>query len=82
MENLILKGRTELHLTSIKKVKSTEPSLVTAMLDNGAIIIQGTNLSVQRLDIKEGILELTGNVSVIKYTNQISKSFSFKNMFK
>ena len=79
---LVLNNRNELALTGIKKVKSTEPTAVVANLDNGAIIISGSNLSVQKLDIKEGILEITGTVNNIKYTNQVSKGFSFKNMFK
>jgi sporulation protein YabP len=80
--NLTLNNRTELILTGIKKVKSTDPTVVTAILDSGAVIINGANLSIQRLDIKEGILELQGMVNALKYSNQVSKSFSFKNMFK
>jgi len=80
--NLVLNSRSTLNLTGVKKVKSTESNLVTAILDNGAIMIHGDNLSVQKIDIKEGILELTGNVNSIKYTNQIAKSFSLKNAFK
>jgi len=80
--NLTLINRTELNITGIKKVKSTEPSQVIANFNNGAIIISGTNLSVQHLDIKEGVLSLTGNINNIKYTNQISKGFSLSNMFK
>ena len=80
--NLTLNNRNELSLTGIKKVRSTEPAMIIANLDNGAIIINGTNLSVQHLDIKQGTLEITGEVNSIKYTNQVSKSFSLKNMFK
>jgi len=80
--NLVLNNRNQLNLTGIKKVKSTEAQTVIADLDNGAIIISGSGLSVQRLDIKDGILEITGTVNNIKYTNQVSKSFSLKNMFK
>ena len=80
--NLVLNNRNELHLTGIKKVRSTEPSNIIANLDNTSIIIHGNNLSVQQLDIKEGTLQITGNVDSIKYSNQAAKSFSFKNMFK
>jgi len=80
--NLTLTNRNELSLTGIKKVKSTEPAMIVANLDNGSIIINGSNLSVQSLDLKQGTLEVTGEVNSIKYTNQVSKSFSVKNMFK
>jgi len=80
--NLVLNNRNELNITGIKKVRSTEPNLVVANLDNGNIIINGSNLSVGRLDIKEGVLELTGVIDSIKYSNQVSRNFSLKNMFK
>ena len=80
--SLVLNNRTDLSLIGIKKVKSTEPSLVIANIDNGLIIINGSNLSVQHLDIKEGTLNITGIINSIKYTNQVSKKFSLSNMFK
>jgi len=82
MSNLTLNHRTELSITGIKKVRSTEPSVITATLDNTGIVINGSNLSVEHLDIKEGVLKITGMVNSIKYTNNVSKSFSIKNMFK
>lgn len=80
--NLILNQRKELNLTGVKKIKSTQPHLVIAQLDNGTIIIKGTNITIDRVDIKEGILELNGQINSINYTNQISKGFSLKNIFK
>ena len=80
--NLILNNRNDLQVTGIKKVRSTEPTLVIANIDNGNITISGNNLSVEHLDIKEGTLLIKGTVNAIKYSNQVSKSFSFKNMFK
>jgi len=80
--NLVLNNRQDMSLTGIIKVRSSEPNQIIAMIDNGNIIIHGQNLSVQQLDIKEGTLQVTGTVNAIKYSNQISKSFSFKNMFK
>jgi len=80
--NLTLNNRTELILTGIKKVRSTEPNQIIANLENTSIVISGTNLSVQQLDIKQGTLEVTGTVNSIKYSSNVSKSFSLKNMFK
>jgi len=80
--NLTLTNRQQLEITGIKKVRSTEPVLIVAAIDNGHIVISGNNLSVEHLDIKQGNLQINGIVNSIKYTNQVSKSFSFKNMFK
>ena len=80
--NLSLTGRNALSITGVKKVRSTEPAQVVAILDNCQIIIQGSNLSVQNVNIPSGLLELTGQVNSIKYTNSSSRKFSVKNMFK
>ena len=79
---LSLTNRQQLEMTGIKKVRSTEPSVIIAEMDNGNIIISGTNLSVEHLDLKEGSLFVNGLVNSIKYSNQVSKGFSVKNMFK
>jgi len=81
--NLSLTGRGALALTGVKKVRSTEPAQVVAILDNCQIIISGANLSVQNVNIPSGILELTGQVNSIKYSGAGSaRKFQFKNMFK
>ena len=80
--NLILNNRNELQLTGVKKVRSSEPDLIVANLDNGNIVINGNNLSVQELNIKEGTLSVQGTVNGIKYSANVSKSFSIKNMFR
>jgi len=80
--NLTLVNRQQLEVTGIKKVRSTQPESIIAELDNGHILITGSGLSVQHLDVKEGTLSVNGIVNSIKYTNQVSKSFSLKNMFK
>ena len=80
--NLTLENRTNLAITGIKKIKTTEPSQVVALLDNCVIVITGQNLSVENLSVKEGTLELSGLVSSIRYTNSASKRFSLRNIFR
>ena len=80
--SLILNNRNTLSLTAVKKVKSTEPTCVIADLDNCAIVITGNNLTVQNVSISAGSLDLTGNITGIKFTNTVSKKFSLKNMFR
>lgn len=80
--NLVLNNRSELSLTGIKKVKQAEPGQVVAELFDGHVIIVGEGLEAEHLDVKEGVLMLKGKVSQIKYTANVSKSFSLKNMFR
>lgn len=80
--SLSLTNRNILSLSGVKKVRSTEPTQVIAILDTSQIIIAGANLSVQNVNIQTGILELSGQISSIKYTNSSARKFSIKNMFK
>lgn len=80
--SLSLTNRNMLSLSGVKKVRSTEPTQVIAILDTSQIIIAGANLSVQNVNIQTGILELSGQISSIKYTNSSARKFSIKNMFK
>ena len=80
--NLSLTGRTTLNISGIKKVKSTEPNRVTAVLDNCLIVICGSNLSVQNLSLSTGVLDLTGIITSILYTNSGKRKFSLRNIFK
>ena len=80
--NLTITGRTGFSLSGVKKVRSAEPAQVIAVLDTCQIIIAGSNLSVQNVNIPSGILELTGTINSIKYTGGTGRKFSLKNMFK
>jgi len=56
--------------------------MVVASLGETGVVISGSNLSVEHLDIKEEQLIITGTIDSIKFTNTVSKNFSIKNMFK
>ena len=79
---LTLINRNNLTLTNVKKVKSSEPELIQIMLDNTGLLVSGTNLSVEQLDIQTGLMQISGQVDCVKYTNKTTKKFSFKNIFK
>jgi sporulation protein YabP len=79
---LSLQNRELLVTTGIKKVLTTEPTQIVARLDNTTLVIMGQNLSVQNLSVREGVLEVVGIVTQIKYTNTHSKRFSLRNIFR
>ena len=82
MTSLSLDNREVMKVTGIKSVKTTEPTMVVASLDNSLIIIKGANLSVQNLSIDRGELDLTGLVNSITYSTNHAKRFSLRNLFK
>jgi len=81
--DLTVLNRNNLRLTGVKKIRSTEPNCVVAVLDNCTIVINGSNLSVQAASIQTGELELGGVVSSVRWTKSSgNKKWSVKNMFR
>ena len=86
MENeksdLTLLNRSELHITGVKKIKSSEPEQIVLILQNTALVIGGTNLFVVAASMQTGEVEIGGLVRSLRYTGVTDKrKFSFKNMF-
>ena len=79
---LNLAKRTALSLTGIKKVKSSEPNCIIAVIENSNLVISGVGLTVNQLNIADGTLNISGTVNSVKYANNVSKKFSIKNIFK
>ncbi|MDR0384317.1 MAG: YabP/YqfC family sporulation protein [Christensenellaceae bacterium] len=80
---LSLLDRIKLNVTGVKKIKSSDPSQTVLILDNTALVISGTNLSVENASIQTGEVEISGFINSIKYSSVSRKTrFSFKNMFK
>jgi sporulation protein YabP len=79
--NISLSKRNELIITGVKKVKTSNPTNIILQLEQSGLVISGTNLSVEQVDLKEGRFSANGTINQIRYTNK-TKSFSFKNIFK
>ena len=65
-QSLTLNNRADLTITGIKKVRSSEPNAVIANLDGGSIIINGQNLTVENLNIKDGHIHITGTINSVR----------------
>lgn len=76
-------NRSELHVTGVKKIKSSEPEQIVLILHNAALVIGGSNLCVQAASIQTGEVSIGGLVRSLRYTGVSDKrKFSFKNMFR
>ena len=86
MENeksdLTLLNRSQLNVTGVKKIKSSEPEQIVLILHNAALVIGGANLFVVSASIQTGEVAIGGLVKSMKYTGIADKrKFSFKNLF-
>jgi len=87
MENeksdLTLLNRRELHVTGVKKIKSSEPEQIVLLLQNVGLVIGGADLFVVSASIQSGEVSIGGLIKSLRYTGVTDKrKFSLKNMFR
>lgn len=76
--NLSLINRQALSITGITNVSSYSETTVVASLPDTRVTIKGTKMSIQKLDIDNGILEIDGTIDSIVY----GKSNIMRKLFK
>lgn len=84
-QNISLKDRKKLEISGIKKIESlnSEEFLIDTKL--GLLVVKGTSLEMQQLDIDKGNLWISGTINIIEYieTNtKKEKSSFFGKVFK
>ncbi len=65
--NITINNREDIKMTGIIDVLSFDEELVICQSDIGVMVLKGLNLHVNKLDLDNGILELTGYVLGIQY---------------
>lgn len=72
-QNLKLKNRNNLEISGVKKIESlnSEEFIINTTL--GILVVKGSNLEMQQLDIDKGLLWINGNIDSMIYQNIESK---------
>ncbi|MBE6031552.1 MAG: sporulation protein YabP [Clostridiales bacterium] len=75
MDNHVLsiEGREHMTVTAVTDVDSFTEEMVLVKLEKGGLIIKGKKLHVQRLDLQEGKVAITGEVESVLYTEKTKK---------
>ncbi len=84
-QNIGLCDRTSGYVTGVKEVISFEPKEIILETIQGGLTIKGSDLHITKLAVDKGIVELTGYVDSIIYSNtSFSKNSTslFARLFK
>ncbi len=65
--NITINNREDIKMTGILDVLSFDEELVICQSDIGVLILKGLNLHVNKLDLDNAILELTGFITGLQY---------------
>lgn len=81
--SLILENRKTLTATGVSNVDSFDEQTVVAYTDLGELVIHGTNLHIDKLNIDSGELILDGEITSMAYEeNKATTGGFFSRLFK
>ncbi len=75
--NLILKDRKELSLSGVTDVDSFDDTSVVAYTDFGELTISGSGLHISSLNIENGDLSVSGEITSLNYLDNRPKAQGF-----
>lgn len=71
--NIILENRNKLSLTGVLEVIGFDDERITLNTRLGALLIKGSNLKMNKLDVQNGEVIIIGVISSIVYNNKAPK---------
>lgn len=80
--NVILEGRKRLSVSGVSDVESFDDTEIVAYTSGGNLIIRGSELHIDRLDLENGDLNVTGLVSDLSYEEIAKTSSLWSRIFK
>ena len=75
--SLQLENRNGLKMTGVTDVEAFDEECVTVYTDYGCLCISGSALHIDELNIKNGVLQISGEVSALVYSSKKSKEKGF-----
>lgn len=81
-EHSLTYSNNTITITSVIDAKSFEESSITLILSSGMLFIKGIKLSVMELNLKSGIIRLSGELTSLDYKERHIKSNFFKRLLK
>lgn len=71
--NVIMEDRRTLSLTGITDIDSFDEQLVAVFTDTGELLVRGSGLHINKIDVEAGELSLEGEIYSLEYTSNISQ---------
>ena len=82
--DLVLRNRNNLSLTGLEQVFEVTQTRLQMMVAGSVLSVEGDNLSVTKLDVDSGVIEIMGDVNSLTYSTEVAKQQKgiFKKLFK
>ncbi|MBR5230000.1 MAG: sporulation protein YabP [Firmicutes bacterium] len=70
--NITIENREKIIISRVRDVDAFDEDTLWANLEEGGIEITGEKLNIQKLDLNEGMLVITGKIYSLTYTDKNS----------
>lgn len=80
--SLTLEDRARMTLSGVKEVMSFSDSSVSLRTVSGALLIQGKELNIGRLNTDTGELFISGEITLMRYSKDKAKRGLLEGLFK
>ncbi len=79
--SLMIQNRESVEITGINDVASFNEEEVNAACDLGNVLIKGSHLLVEALDLDNGILKVSGRITAVVYSEKTNAKSFFGKLF-
>lgn len=68
--NLVLENRNSLKITQVSDVDAFDEQTIKINLQDGAMIVKGQGLNIEKLALDEGEIKMSGRIDSMYYTEK------------
>lgn len=69
-QEIILKNRSDLHISGVKKLESLNQNELFVDTVLGRMTVKGSDLEMKHLDLENQVLIITGKIHLMEYLNR------------
>jgi sporulation protein YabP len=83
--NVFIEGREKLGITGVRDVVSFDENTIVLNTEMGGLILKGSNLHINKLNVEDGNLNIEGYIIACNYTDKTDSKKTggfFSNIFK
>ncbi|MDF2592504.1 MAG: yabP [Clostridia bacterium] len=83
--NIFIEGREKLNITGVRDVISFDENTIVLSTEMGGLILKGTDLHINKLNVEDGNLNIEGYIVACNYTEKTDTKRTggfFSNIFK
>ena len=83
VHQITLQGRTKLSISGVEEVESFDESAISRSTQDGYLMIRGSDLHIEKLNLEGGELCVEGTVDSMSYEDQTARSVGlFSRLFR